>query len=84
MSNKVLITVLVPYLEKEYDVFIPVNRKIYTVMEMIEKSLNTLSLGLFPLQKKYYLYSECTGQKYDINTLVRDTDIRNNTKVILI
>lgn len=84
MTNKVLVTVNIPSLEIKLDMFIPVNKKIYTVIDMMKKSLFELSSGSFSLNKIYILYNEETGESYDMNVLVRDTDLRNNSKVILL
>ena len=84
IENKVLITVNVPSLEKKYDVYVPVNRKVYSVINMLKTSLFELSLGSFNVSKNYVLYNEESGIIYDMNLLVRDTDIRNGSTVILL
>ena len=84
IENKVLITVNVPSLEKKYDVYVPVNRKVYSVINMLKASLFELSLGSFNVNKNYVLYNEESGIIYDMNLLVRDTDIRNGSTVILL
>lgn len=84
MTNKVLVTVNVPSLEIKLDMFIPVNKKIHTVIDMMKKSLFELSNGSFSLDKMYVLYNEDTGTSYDMNVLIRDTDLRNNSKIILL
>ena len=84
IENKVLITVNVPSLEKKYDVYVPVNRKVYSVINMLKTSLFELSLGSFNVNKNYVLYNEESGIIYDMNLLVRDTDIRNGSTVILL
>ena len=84
MTNKVLVTINVPSLEIKFDMFVPVNKKVYSVIDMMKKSLYTLSFGSFSINKIYTLYNEETGQIYDVNSLVRDTDLRNNSKVILL
>ena len=84
IENKVLVTVNVPSLENKYDVYIPVNRKIYSVIKMICNSLFTISQGSFIIKDNYLLYDANTGNIYDINALVRDTDIRNGSTIILL
>lgn len=84
MTNKVLVTVNVPSLEIKVDMFIPVNKRIHTVVKMMKKSLFELSDGSFSLNQPYLLYSETTGVSYDMNMLVRDSDLKNNSKVILL
>ena len=84
IENKVLVSVNVPSLEKKFDVYIPVNRKIYSVIKMLKLSFFELSLGSFDMSKNYVLYNGMTGDVYDMNNLVRDTDIRNGSVVILL
>ena len=84
IENKVLIRVNVPSLEKKYDVYVPVNRKVHSVIKMIKESLSELSLGVFSSQEDYLLYNAETGIMYDRNVLIRDTDIRNGSEVIML
>lgn len=84
IENKVLVTINVPYLEDRYDVYIPVNRKVYSVIRMLVKTLHTISHGSFDEKKQYVLYNEVNGDMYDMNTLIRDTDIRNGSTIILL
>ena len=73
-----------PTLEQKYDVYIPVNRKLYSVIAMLKKALYDLSLSTFDISKNYLLYNALTGMIYDVNLLVRDSDIRNGSNVILL
>ena len=84
MEYKVLVSVNVPSLETTFDVYIPVNRKVYSVINMIKASLFELSLGSFDMKKDYILYNALTGAVYDMNILIRDTDIRNGSSIILL
>ena len=84
IENKVLVTVNVPSLERKFDVYIPVNRKIYSVIKMLCNSLFMLSQGAFVVKDNYLLYDANTGNIFDINSMVRDTDIRNGSTVILL
>ena len=83
-ENKVLVTVNVPSLEHKYDVYIPVNRKVYSVIKMLKTSLFMLSQGSFNINNNYFLYNALDGMVYDLNMLVRDTDIRNGSVIILL
>lgn len=84
IDNKVLVTVNVPSLESKYDVYIPVNRKVHSVIKMLCNSLLMLSQGSFVVKDNYLLYDANTGNIYDVNLLIRDTDIRNGSTVILL
>ena len=84
IENKVLVSVNVPSLEQKFDMYIPVNRKVYSVIGMIENILLELSLGSFEKDAYHVLYNGLTGQVYDMNLMIRDTDIRNGSNVILL
>lgn len=84
IENKVLVSVSIPILESSFDIYFPVNRKIHNVIGMIKNSLYELSQGSFDVKANYVLYNKENGEPYDMNILVRDSDIRNGSKVILL
>lgn len=84
IENKVLVSVNVPMLEKKYDIYFPVNKKIGNVIKMIKSSLYQLSQGSFDINKEYILYNKDNGEPYDMNILVRESNIRNGSSVILL
>lgn len=83
-NNKVLIKLTIPDLDSSYDVFIPINRKIGNVIELLNKSLNELTKGIYEGTRQQNLYNKYTGTRYNNNLLVIETDIRNGTHIILI
>ena len=84
MNNKILIQLIVPEIEEQYDLYIPVNRRIGSIIILLKKSLNELSEGLFNLDKKRNLFNHNTGKMYNINDIIRETDIRNGTILVFI
>ena len=84
IESKVLVSLNVPVLEKRYDVYFPVNRKVHNVIKMLKKALFDLSGGSFKVDQNYVLYNKENGTAYDMNMLVRDTDIRNGSMIILL
>ena len=83
MNNKVLVTVLVPMIEEEYNVYIPVFKSISVTKELLIKTINELSDGHFPIKNNYVLMSG-DGLVYPDNSIVKECGIRNSDKVILI
>ena len=79
LENKVLITVYVLSLGETYELFIPVNEKVGN----ISKLLNTTLFDSINFSKNYILLNIETGVVYNNNVLVRDTDINNDTKLML-
>ena len=83
-KNKILIELEVPLQEKKYDLFIPINKKIGTVKHLIEEALLELTDNSYEIREDTNLYSKDTGEIYDVNKTVRDTDLQNGSRVILI
>lgn len=83
MNNKVLVELVVPVLEESYDVFIPVNKKVGEIVNILSKLVSNISAGYFDISEKNCLYSGDTGDIYPFNSVVLNTDIRNGSKLIL-
>ncbi len=83
MKNKVLIRLIVPALNREYEVFIPVNERISKVKELLVKSVVDLSDSDFDPNRIYSLLDPEMGTIYDSRLPVRDTNIINAKRVVL-
>jgi hypothetical protein len=84
MNNKVFIIVEVPLIEETYEVYIPVGKQMYKVSQILSKAISELSGGHYPVNSNATIYSKITGQPYNINLTVKDSDIRNGSVIILI
>lgn len=82
--NKVLVKLYVPILEEEYEIWIPLNKRIINVIKLLMKSVSELSGGEYAPDKLPLLYDRATGMPFDVNSIVNDTSIRNGSEVILI
>lgn len=83
MKNKVLVKIIVPDIDETYDVFIPISKKIGEVIILIVKAINQMNPNnILPDNK--ILYNRNTGKNYTPNEMVKYTDIRNGTNLILI
>ncbi len=81
-NNKILIQLYLPLSEDEYDIFIPINKRIGTVKQLIEKKLSEISN--YQIREDSNLYSKDTGNIYEAQLLVKDTDLKNASKVVLL
>lgn len=84
MNNKILIAVYVPMIEKEYDILVPINKKIKNVTRLINEAVADLSNGCFPIKNDVLLYDRKTGNILDIFRNVKDAGLVNGSQVILI
>ena len=83
-KNKILLELEIPLIEKSYDLYIPINKRIGTVKKLIEEALIELTDGAYEMKPETNFYSKETGQIYDVNKNVRETDLKNGSRIILI
>lgn len=84
MNNKVLINIFVPAIQTYYNAYIPINKKVGTIKNYILKSINEISGGYLELSNNYIFLDRDTGIEYDNNLYIKDTNIRNGSKLIII
>mgnify|MGYP004529735797 CR=1 FL=1 len=83
MKNKVLVNLYIPFLEKKYEVFLPANRKIGEIIYLIGKVLPDITGGYYQYTNKERLYNRLDGREYQINEMIKNTNIRNGSELIL-
>ena len=85
MNEKILVKLIIPELETDYDIFIPPNELIWKVSKLITKiSFDLSSIHLDIRKANYMLINKKTGQFYRNNDIIIDTDIKNGTELILV
>ncbi len=81
--NKILVLVYIPEIEQEYDVYIPINKKIGTIKKYLISSIEEFNDGNVSNIENLKLYDKESSMKYNNDTLVKDSGIKNGTKLIL-
>lgn len=69
-------------MDQEYNVFIPIGKTIGTVKSVIMNTISELTGQKFI--NEMILLNKLTGDVYDDDILVKNTQIRNGTKLLLI
>ncbi len=82
--DKVLVEINVPMVEVTYNVWLPTNRRIYNIINLLLKSIKELNNNSIITTAKPLLYDEITSTPYNINLTIKDTNIRNGSRLILI
>lgn len=82
--NRVLIRVYIPLLEKKYDVWVPINKKVYEIIINLIKGINSINKIEYDMREIPNLYDKESSEVYDINIRIIDTNIRNGSEVILL
>lgn len=84
MKNKVLVSIYVTSIDDSYQIYIPTNESINKVLELIVKSVYELSDSNLDKDTKHYILDPDTGIVYTNDQIIRDTNIKNGKKIILI
>lgn len=79
MNNKMLVVVYSPLIDEEYDIFIPINKKVGTVKKIIIDSIN-----YFDDSTSHVLINKEDNKVIDENVYVKESGIKNGARLILI
>ena len=83
-NNKILIELEIPLIEKKYDLFIPINKKIGTIKNtLISFIQNEYGFSIKDTGSVSIIEKE-TGNVLNEDIFVYDSIIRNGTKILLI
>ena len=84
MKNKILIKLYVPTLDFEYEIFIPTNEIVKKVVDLIVTVVDEMCDDALPDDVPYYLFDPETSQVYANASVVRDTNMINDKRIMLI
>ena len=83
MDSKVIVSIIVPELDQVFDVYLPVNKKIGSIVNLLNQAINEITNNIYPRSDQNILYNVNTNKIYDYDLLVQNTDIRNGTHLVL-
>ncbi len=81
--NKILIIVYVPYIEQKYEVYIPINKKIGTIKQILINSIYEITNVDYVNNKNIKIYDRETGNILRNNMYIKETNIRNGSELVL-
>lgn len=84
MNKKFNIELIVPTLYQEYNIDISKNMTVAESIIVINKILENINKYNLLEKHNLYLYNKDTGEKYDLNSFIYETDIENGTTLILV
>ena len=83
MNFRVYITLEVPIIDKKYELLVPIDRRIHDLIFLLKKNIPELS-------KNYYkdrtpnLFNKSSGELYDMNQIIKNSNIKTGTRLLLI
>lgn len=85
MTNKIIVKVIIPNIDNDFDIVIPVNEQLWRVEKLIMKCIyDLLGVAYNPKTESYKILNKITGYEYDKNEIIIDTDIRNGTELLFV
>lgn len=84
MNNKILINLKVPAIGEIYNLFIPINKTIAETIILLNKTINDLTEGAFPLSKNLSLINCDTREIYNYDYTVNVCKIEYGSTLVLI
>lgn len=84
MKNKVLVEIRVPEIGEIYSVYLPSNKKIGNIIILLNKAINEITNGEFPLSNENLLFDSINGTLLSKDGILLNTNIRNGSKLILL
>ncbi len=82
--NKILVKLYIPMMDRVYDVWIPINRRIYNVIRLMVKAIYELTNGEYRPKVMPLLYDRHTALPYDVNMSIRESAIKSGSEIVLL
>lgn len=83
MDFKVYVIIEAPIIDQEYELFVPIDRKINDLLDALKKSKNDFSVNYYK-NNSPNIYNKTTGKIYNLNAVIKNTDIKMGTRLVII
>lgn len=80
--NKILLEIYVPLIEKKYEIFVPVSKSVEKVTKIINKSISELNDNFLSEESSFRLYDQQTGNLIPLNVTIKDSGLKNGSRVL--
>ncbi len=84
MKNKINVDVIVPVINETYNLFIPINKTVGEIIKLLNQAINEITNNDFPITNKLSLLNLNTGEVYLIDKLVKENNIEDGSRLVLI
>lgn len=84
IKNKVFVRLEVPEIDRNFDVYLPVNKKIGNITNLLSQAVSEITSGDFIISSESKLYNKSSMEMYSPDMLLLNTTIRNGTILVLV
>ena len=83
MDFRVFVIIEIPIINKKYEMFVPIDRRIYELIKILKSYVSDMNEGYYEYNEPS-LYNKTNGKLYDMNEIIKDSDIKMGTRLVLI
>lgn len=83
MNFRVYVIIECPIIDKEYELLVPIDRRVHEIVSLLKKNIPEFNDNYY-LNNSIGMYNKSSGQLYDMNQIIKDSDIRTGTRLLLI
>ena len=83
MDFRVYVTLEVPILDKKYELLVPIDRRVHDLITLLKNNIPELSENYYK-DKTPNLFNKSNGQIYDMNEIIKNSNIKTGTRLLLI
>lgn len=83
MDFRVYITLDVPILDKKYELLVPIDRRIHDLVDILRENIQELKSNYYK-DKIPNVFNKSSGELYDMNLIIKDSNIKTGTRLILL
>lgn len=81
--DKVLVSIYVPSIDVEYNVYLPINLKLLDVINAFQNDLVSLSDNNYELNENPIIYNDLDGKILNVNNIVKDCGLKKGCRLLL-
>ena len=83
MNFRVYVTLEVPIIDKKYELLVPIDRRIHDLIFLLKKNIPELSENYYK-DRTQNLFNKSSGELYDMNQIIKNSNIKTGTRLLLI
>lgn len=83
MDFRVYITLDIPILDEKYELLVPIDRRIHDLVDILKENIKGLKDNYYK-DKMPNIFNKSSGELYDMNLIIKDSDIKTGTRLLLL
>ena len=83
MDFRVYITLDIPILDEKYELLVPIDRRIHDLVDILKENIKGLKDNYYK-DKTPNIFNKSSGELYDMNLIIKDSNIKTGTRLLLL